>query len=53
MVNDPLSFGKIAVANALSDVYAMGGTVLYALNLVCFPQRCQKNGWNKCSWVAA
>ena len=42
MVNDPLSFGKIAVANALSDVYAMGGTVLYALNLVCFPQKMSK-----------
>jgi selenide,water dikinase len=39
MVDDPLVFGRIAAANALSDVYAMGGRPLYALNLVCFPQR--------------
>ena len=38
MVDDPEAFGKIAAANALSDVYAMGGTPLMALNLVCFPQ---------------
>ena len=36
MVNDPGLFGKIAAANALSDVYAMGGTPLTALNIVCF-----------------
>ncbi|MDR3146635.1 MAG: selenide, water dikinase SelD [Treponema sp.] len=39
MVDDPYLFGKIAAANALSDIYAMGGRPLYALNLVCFPQR--------------
>jgi selenide,water dikinase len=38
MVNDPMTFGRIAAANALSDVYAMGGKPLAALNLVCFPQ---------------
>jgi selenide,water dikinase len=38
MVEDPYLFGKIAAANALSDIYAMGGTPLLALNLVCFPQ---------------
>ena len=38
MVNDPKIFGRIAAANALSDVYAMGGKPLTALNLVCFPQ---------------
>ncbi|MCL2227393.1 MAG: selenide, water dikinase SelD [Oscillospiraceae bacterium] len=38
MVNDPMSFGKIAAANALSDIYAMGGKPITALNLVCFPQ---------------
>ena len=38
MVNDPKTFGKIAAANALSDVYAMGGRPVTALNLVCFPQ---------------
>lgn len=35
--SDPYEFGQIAAANALSDVYAMGGEVLTALNLVMFP----------------
>jgi len=38
MVADAKSFGRIAAANALSDIYAMGGKPLYALNIVCFPQ---------------
>ena len=38
MVTDPYLFGKIAAANALSDVYAMGGEVLSALNIVAFPE---------------
>jgi len=38
MVSDPYLFGKIAAANALSDVYAMGGEVFSALNIVCFPE---------------
>jgi len=38
MVNDPKAFGRIAAANALSDIYAMGATPVTALNLVCFPQ---------------
>ena len=38
MVEDPYVFGKIAAANALSDVYAMGGSVKVALNIVCFPE---------------
>jgi selenide,water dikinase len=37
IVDDPYTFGQIAVANALSDVYAMGGRPLTAMNLVCFP----------------
>jgi selenide,water dikinase len=37
IVDDPYTFGQIAVANALSDVYAMGGRPLTALNLVAFP----------------
>ncbi len=37
IVDDPYDFGRIAAANALSDVYAMGGTPLSALNLVAFP----------------
>lgn len=39
IVDDPYSFGQIAAANALSDVYAMGGRPLVALNIVCFPTR--------------
>ena len=35
--SDPRTFGRIAAANSLSDVYAMGGTTLTALNIVCFP----------------
>lgn len=38
MVEDPYTFGQIAAANALSDVYAMGGDVKTALNIVCFPE---------------
>lgn len=37
VVDDPRSFGRIAAANALSDVYAMGGTPRLAINLLCFP----------------
>ncbi len=37
VVDDPYWFGAIAAANALSDVYAMGGTPLFAINLVGFP----------------
>ena len=42
MVEEPLVFGKIAAANALSDVYAMGGEPLFALNMVCFPEKADK-----------
>ncbi len=35
--DDPRLFGRIAAANSLSDVYAMGGRPLFALNLCCFP----------------
>lgn len=37
VVDDPYIFGQIAAANALSDVYAMGGEPFLALNIVCFP----------------
>jgi selenophosphate synthase len=37
IVDDPYDFGRIAAANALSDVYAMGGRPVTALNLVAFP----------------
>jgi selenide,water dikinase len=39
LVDDPYDFGRIAAANALSDVYAMGGTPLTALNIVGFPEQ--------------
>ena len=38
IVDEPRTFGRIAAANALSDVYAMGGTPLCALAIACFPQ---------------
>src|SRR5256886_8072955 len=38
VVDDPRDYGRIAAANALSDVYAMGGIPLYALNVVGFPR---------------
>ncbi|MFA9464836.1 MAG: selenide, water dikinase SelD [Velocimicrobium sp.] len=37
MVDDPFIFGQIAAANALSDIYAMGGSPATAMNLMCFP----------------
>ena len=42
VVDDPFCYGQIAAANALSDVYAMGGKPLTAMNIVCFP--CSKLG---------
>ena len=43
MVDDPYTFGRIAAANALSDIYAMGGEVKTALNIVCFPEKMDLN----------
>ena len=43
IVDDPYDFGAIAAVNALSDVYAMGGTPLLALNIVCFPEDLPKD----------
>ena len=37
IVDDPLNYGRIAAANSLSDVYAMGGDPIVAMNIVCFP----------------
>jgi selenide,water dikinase len=38
LVDDPVTFGEIAAANALSDVFAMGGRVLFALSIAAFPE---------------
>jgi len=37
IVDDPYTFGQVAAANSLSDVYAMGGKPITAMNIVCFP----------------
>ncbi|HCL89878.1 MAG TPA: selenide, water dikinase SelD [Candidatus Atribacteria bacterium] len=42
IVNDPYIFGQIAATNSLSDVFAMGGKPLMALNIVCFPEEKKK-----------
>ena len=44
IVDDPYDFGRIGAANALSDVYAMGGRPLFALNLVGFPRSLLSEG---------
>ena len=43
MLEDPYLFGQIAAANALSDIWAMGGTAKTALNIVCFPENMDLN----------
>ena len=43
VVEDPYLFGQIAATNALSDIYAMGGDVKTALNIVCFPEQMDLN----------
>ncbi len=40
IVDDPYTFGQIAAANSLSDLYAMGAKPLTALNIICFPASC-------------
>ena len=37
IVDDPYTFGQVAAANSLSDVYAMGGKPVAAMNIICFP----------------
>lgn len=47
VVDDPFTYGQIAAANALSDVYAMGGTPLTALNLLAWPEADADPEWLK------
>src|SRR2546428_2648440 len=42
IVDDPYTYGAIAAANSMSDVYAMGGEVLFALNVAGFPRELPK-----------
>ena len=45
IVDDPYEYGQIAAANSLSDVYAMGGVPLTAMNIVCFPMNDRPQEW--------
>ena len=47
IVDDPYLFGQIAATNALSDVYAMGGEPKLALNIMCIPEKMDKNTVHK------
>ena len=53
IVDDPYDFGQIAVANALSDVYAKGGKPLTAMNIVCFPLKTMEISVLRRSWRGA
>jgi len=43
IVDDPFTYGEIAAANALSDVFAMGGRVLFALSIAAFPEELSRD----------
>lgn len=45
IVDDPFTFGQVAAANALSDVYAMGGRPVTAMNILCFPTSSMDRNW--------
>jgi len=47
VVDDPYDYGAIAAANSLSDVYAMNGRPLFALNICCFPKNLPAELWNR------
>lgn len=52
VVDDPYDFGQIAAANALSDVYAMGGEPRLAMNLLAVPSCLPRRRWGP-SWRGA
>jgi selenide, water dikinase len=47
IVDDPYDYGAIAAANSLSDVYAMNGRPLFALNICCFPRKEGSELWHE------
>jgi selenide,water dikinase len=47
VVDDPYDYGAIAAANSLSDVYAMNGRPLFALNICCFPRKYSADIWHE------
>jgi len=47
IVDDPFTFGQIAAANSLSDVYAMGGRPISALSIVGFPEKGIQRFWSR------
>jgi selenide,water dikinase len=47
VVDDAYDYGAIAAANSLSDVYAMNGTPLFALNICCFPRKYPASLWHE------
>ena len=55
IVDDPYTYGQIAAANALSDIYAMGGRPLTALAIAAFPERGARRGDDprRSSWAAS
>jgi selenium donor protein len=47
VVDDPYDYGAIAAANSLSDIYAMNGKPIFALNICCFPRKYPAEIWNR------
>jgi selenide,water dikinase len=47
VVDDPYEYGAIAAANSLSDIYAMNGRPLFALNIACFPKQYPAELWRE------
>jgi selenide,water dikinase len=47
IVDDPYDYGSIAAANSLSDIYAMNGKPLFALNICCFPRKVGAEVWHE------